>query len=56
MSLCRGSVTGVKGAVRDDAWRESGDVSARANSDATGNLAGAAVGHSGSAQDGEILR
>ena len=55
MSLCRWIVTRMKCAVGDDAWRESGDGSARADSDATGNLTGAAIGHGRSAQNGEIL-
>jgi hypothetical protein len=55
MSLAGGGVTGVERAVGDDAGRKSRDVSARANSDATENLTGAAIGHGGSAEDGEIL-
>jgi hypothetical protein len=56
MSLCRRIVTRVKRAVANDAWRESGDSSARAHSDAAENLTGAGVGHGRSAQNGEILR
>jgi hypothetical protein len=54
MGLCRHSVTGVEGTVGDDAGWESSDGSARADSDAAGNLAGAGIGHGGSTQDGEI--
>jgi hypothetical protein len=42
-------------AIADYAGRESGDGSAGGHSNASGNLAGAAVSHRGSAQDSEIL-
>ena len=45
MSLCRHTVTRVECAIGDDAWWESGDGSARADSDATENLSGAAISH-----------
>jgi hypothetical protein len=55
MSLCRCSVTRMECAVGNDAWRESGDGSARTDSDVAGNLTGAAIGYGRSAQDGESL-
>jgi hypothetical protein len=55
MSLGRGIVPWSEGAVGDEAGRESGDGRAGANSDAAGNMTGAAVGHSRGTQDSEIL-
>jgi hypothetical protein len=55
MSLRRGSVTRVERAIGDDAGPEAGDGSAGTDSDAAGDLAGAGIGHSGSAEDGEIF-
>jgi hypothetical protein len=55
MSLGRSSVTRVECAVGDDAWRESGDRSARADSDVARNLTCARIGDGGSTEDGEGL-
>jgi hypothetical protein len=53
--LGRDFVTGVERAISDNAGSEAGDSSAGTDSDAAGNLAGAGIGHGGSAQDSEIL-
>jgi hypothetical protein len=42
-------------AVANDARWETSNGGARTYTDAAGNLAGAAIGHSGSAQDGKLL-
>jgi hypothetical protein len=55
VSLGGRSVTGVERAVSDNAGPKAGDGSAGANSNTTGNLAGARIGNSGSAQDGKIF-
>ena len=43
MGLCRYRISRVERTVGDDAGRESGYGSARADADVTGNLAGAAI-------------
>jgi hypothetical protein len=55
VSLGRYGVTGVERAVGDNAGSEAGYGSARADSDATRNLAGAGICNRGGAQDGEVL-
>ena len=55
MSLGRHGVTRVECAVGDDAWQESGDSRARADSDIAGNLTGTRIGDGGSTQNGESL-
>jgi hypothetical protein len=55
VSLRRDSVTRMECAVCDDAGRESRDGGAGTNADASGHLGWAAIGHGGSAEDGEFL-
>ena len=55
MGLCCYGVTGVERAICDNAGPEAGDSSAGTDSYAAGNLAGAGIGHGGSAEDGEVL-
>ena len=55
MSLGCGGIPGVELTIGYDAGRKSGDGSAGTDSNATRNLAGAAIGHGGGAQDGESL-
>jgi hypothetical protein len=55
VSLCRGRVIRTECAVGNNTRWESGDSCARTDSDVAGNLTGAGIGHSRSAQDGESL-
>ena len=55
VSLRRDSVTRVERTIGDDTGRESGDGRAWTYSDAARDLAGAAIGHGGSAEHGEFL-
>ena len=55
MGLCCGRLTGVECAVGNNAWRESADGRARADSNAAGNLTRAAIGYGRHTQHGESL-
>ena len=56
MSLRCNSITGMKCAAGDDTRRESSNGSAGTDPHAAKNLRGAAIGHGGSAENGEVLR